>query len=157
MQGWRNSGQCKWLYNVPLTSDTDPDRPVFICWKWSLIAGWSAVSGYNVQLIILLCYFTRSLSTTLCLRYKPEVLSVAMIALAAKFNNHDLQASSATPGKTWFHSFTKVAESVIEGTWIVFSHWHTIKLFIFINNTYSRTVNKVVFFFLICIWAMVSR
>ena len=39
-----------------------------------------------------------------------------MIALAAKFNNHDLQASSAAPGKTWFHSFTKgLTESVIEG------------------------------------------
>ncbi|KAL9954094.1 hypothetical protein ACROYT_G041588 [Oculina patagonica] len=56
-----------------------------------------------------------SLSTTLCLRHKPEVISVAMIALAAKFNNHDLQASSAAPGKTWFHSFIKgVKESVIE-------------------------------------------
>lgn len=56
-----------------------------------------------------------SLSTTLSLRQKPEVIAVAMIALAAKFNNHDLQASSATPGKTWFHSFTKgVKESVIE-------------------------------------------
>lgn len=56
-----------------------------------------------------------SLSTTLCLRQKPEVIAVAMIALAAKFNNHDLQASSAAPGKTWFHSFTKgVKESVIE-------------------------------------------
>ena len=58
-----------------------------------------------------------SLSTSLCLRYKPEVTAVAMIALAAKFNNHDLQASSTTPGKPWFHSFTKgIAESVIEGT-----------------------------------------
>ena len=39
-----------------------------------------------------------------------------MIALAAKFNNHDLQASSAAPGKTCFHSFTKgLTESVIEG------------------------------------------
>lgn len=57
-----------------------------------------------------------SLSTTLCLRHKPEVIAVAMIALAAKFNNHDLQASAAVPGKTWFHSFIKgVAESVIEG------------------------------------------
>lgn len=56
-----------------------------------------------------------SLSTTLCLRHKPEVIAVAMIALAAKFNNHDLQASSAAPGKTWFHSFTKgIKESVIE-------------------------------------------
>jgi len=40
---------------------------------------------------------------------------VAMIALAAKFNNHDLQAASAVPGKTWFHSFTKgVTESMVE-------------------------------------------
>jgi len=53
------------------------------------------------------------------LRYKPEVISVAMIALAAKFNNHDLQASSAAPGKTWFHSFTKgLTESVIEGNFL---------------------------------------
>ena len=45
-----------------------------------------------------------------------------MIALAAKFNNHDLQASSAAPGKTWFHSFTKgVKESVIEGTLVFLS------------------------------------
>lgn len=44
-----------------------------------------------------------------------------MIALAAKFNNHDLQASSAAPGKTWFHSFTKgLTESVIEGTFVFF-------------------------------------
>lgn len=44
-----------------------------------------------------------------------------MIALAAKFNNHDLQASSAAPGKTWFHSFTKgLSESVIEGTFVFF-------------------------------------
>jgi len=51
------------------------------------------------------------------LRHKPEVLAVAMIALAAKFNNHDLQAASAVPGKTWFHSFTKgVTESMVEGT-----------------------------------------
>ena len=50
------------------------------------------------------------------MRYKPEVISVAMIALAAKFNNHDLQATSSAPGKTWYHSFTKGAtESVIEG------------------------------------------
>lgn len=57
-----------------------------------------------------------SLSTTLCLRHKPEVTAVAMIALAAKFNNHDLQASASVPGKTWFQSFTKgVPESVIEG------------------------------------------
>ena len=42
-----------------------------------------------------------------------------MIALAAKFNNHDLQASSAAPGKTWFHSFTKgLTESVIEGNFL---------------------------------------
>lgn len=42
-----------------------------------------------------------------------------MIALAAKFNNHDLQASSAAPGKTWFHSFTKgLTESVIEGIFL---------------------------------------
>ena len=60
-----------------------------------------------------------SLSTTLCLRHKPEIISVAMIALAAKFNNHDLQASSAAPGKTWFHSFTKgVTETVIEGIFV---------------------------------------
>ena len=50
------------------------------------------------------------------MRYKPEVISVAMIALAAKFNNHDLQATSSAPGKTWYHSVTKGAtESVIEG------------------------------------------
>ena len=47
-----------------------------------------------------------------------------MIALAAKFNNHDLQASSAAPGKTWFHSFTKgLTESVIEGNfWLIKSY-----------------------------------
>lgn len=60
-------------------------------------------------------FLNDSLSTPLCLRYKPEVISVAMIALAAKFNNHDLQATSSAPGKTWYHSFTKGAtESVIE-------------------------------------------
>ena len=43
-----------------------------------------------------------------------------MIALAAKFNNHDLQASASVPGKTWFQSFTKgVPESVIEGTLVI--------------------------------------
>ncbi|RMX40731.1 hypothetical protein pdam_00015962 [Pocillopora damicornis] len=60
-------------------------------------------------------FLNDSLSTPLCLRYKPEVISVAMIALAAKFNNHDLQATSSAPGKTWYHSFTKGAtESVVE-------------------------------------------
>ena len=42
-----------------------------------------------------------------------------MLALAAKFNNHDLQASAAIPGKPWFHSFTKnVTESLIEGDYL---------------------------------------
>ena len=48
-----------------------------------------------------------------------------MIALAAKFNNHDLQASASVPGKTWFQSFTKgVPESVIEGTVVILISWN---------------------------------
>ena len=64
----------------------------------------------------------------MCLRHKPEVTAVAMIALAAKFNNHDLQASASVPGKTWFQSFTKgVPESVIEGTVVIFLSLEMVK------------------------------
>ncbi|XP_031559757.1 cyclin-K-like [Actinia tenebrosa] len=58
-------------------------------------------------------FINDSLSTTLCLRYKPETIAVAMLALAAKFNNYDLQSATGVQAKHWWTSFAK---SVNEGT-----------------------------------------
>ena len=72
-----------------------------------------------------------------------------MIALAAKFNNHDLQASSAAPGKTWFHSFTKgLTESVIEGNFLESTikkskMVHVFKFSLNIGLSYLANVNAV--------------
>ena len=47
------------------------------------------------------------------MRYRPEVIAVAMLALAAKFTNYDLQASAASQGKPWYSSFVKTASDVM--------------------------------------------
>ena len=64
-----------------------------------------------------MCLFSCSLSTSLSLRKRPEILAIAHLNLAGKLANFDLKASTDSPSsKPWWYSFNKECqEQVVEG------------------------------------------
>ncbi|XP_048585659.1 cyclin-K-like [Nematostella vectensis] len=59
-------------------------------------------------------FINDSLSTTLCLKHRSEVIAVAMLALAAKLNNYDIQAATGSKEKLWWIHFAKtVSEPMV--------------------------------------------
>ena len=78
----------------------------------------SYTNQHNIFTKVTTCvFFSSSLSTSLSLRKRPEVLAIAHLNLAGKLANFDLKASTDSPSsKPWWYSFNKECqEQIVEG------------------------------------------
>ena len=69
---------------------------------------------------VVVCYFchsfSSSLSTCICLHYKPPVVALAMLHLAAKLSKQSMQNFTPVPRQDWWRHFSpEIEQSVLDG------------------------------------------
>ena len=93
----------------------------FVNDRYQIRTHWKISVLFFASMITHLSIVTQcSLSTSLSLRKRPEILAIAHLNLAGKLANFDLKASTDSPSsKPWWYSFNKECqEQVVEGIYL---------------------------------------